>query len=191
VGGKVVERQHPGCTGPLARMLKVQYWRPLIVFRYTSRAPRTDPSGFGALCALGKAARTAQTLPERLSRHGKHADTGDPAPSASRHADLIVDSDVLKNTVFIKTVEVSSGAPLRDAPRDAPCDAPRDTAFHFTMQRTVQAPYPKTFAPLPGYLPTRRPRTRASSRKAAWAAPVPARCISQCISQSIVNMCVQ
>ena len=115
------------------------------------------------------------------------ADAGNFASSTSRHADLIVDSDVLKNTVFIKTVEVSSGAPLRDAPRDAPCDAPRDTAFHFT----VQAPYPKTFAPLPGYLPTRRPRTHASSRKAAWAAPVPARCISQCISQSIVNMCVQ
>ena len=70
---------------------------------------------------------------------------------------MIVDSDVLKNTVFIKTVEVSSGAPLRDAPRDAPCDAPRDTAFHFTMQRTVQAPYPRTFAPLPGYLSHQAP----------------------------------
>ena len=66
-------------------------------------------------------------------------------PSAFRHADLIVDSDVLKNTVFIKTVEVSSGAP----PCDVPCDAP---------YVPCDAPYvPYDTAPLPGYLPHQAP----------------------------------
>ena len=65
---------------------------------------------------------------------------------------------MLKDSVFIKTVEVSSGAPPCDAPRDAPCDTPcSSTTFHFTMQRTVQAPYFRTFAPLPGYLSHQAP----------------------------------
>ena len=58
-------------------------------------------------------------------------------------ADLIVDGDLLRDSVFIKTIEVSRGTLACDALLGAgPCNAPCNTTFRRqNLQRTVAPLY--------------------------------------------------
>ena len=105
----------------------------------------------------------------------------------SRKADLIVDGVQLRDSLFIKTVEVSRSSPECDAPFGAaPCNAPCDTTFRCQSMQPASAPLcsfrilalPYT----PIIAPTRRLRTPVTSKKAACAEQAAARYMHGCRS---------
>ena len=73
-------------------------------------SPGMDPSGLGGcynyhcIYALG---RSRSDVHEKLCSVTASACQAGFAPSTSRHADLIVDSDLLKTSLLIKHVDVS------------------------------------------------------------------------------------
>ena len=74
-----------------------------------------DPSGLGLLYIRTWEEPFRSDVHERLCSLTVSACQAGFAPSISRHADLIVDSDLLKNSLLIKHVEVSiMRFPMRD-----------------------------------------------------------------------------
>ena len=66
-----------------------------------------DPSGLGLLYIRTWEEPFRSDVHERLCSLTVSACQAGFAPSTSRHADLIVDSDLLKNSLLIKHVDVS------------------------------------------------------------------------------------
>ena len=111
---------------------------------------------FGLLCAL----ETRAPVPFRFSQRGSSATVsmcqpGDVALSTPRLADLVVNRDVLKDSLLIKTVDVSTMRPPCDAPCDAPCEAPCELLS--LPQCNGRFRRPNEFALLPGYRPHQAP----------------------------------